>query len=103
VDDADARRKVNREIEGVSPQAAERIKLLRAEQRVNKHIVLSPNDAAMALSLSLARIHELLTIGELSSILDGKLQRIFTASVFDYLVRRTIETYPVNLDKEQFK
>jgi hypothetical protein len=79
-----------------SPELSAKIKLICAEQRAHKAVVMSPADAGAALGLGPTRIGELINSGELSTILDGKLRRVFTASVFDYLVRRAIETHPVD-------
>jgi hypothetical protein len=79
----------------ISELAAEKIKLLRDAQRLDKRIVVSPVDAAIALSCGLTRIAELLRRGELSSYLDGSLRRIFTASLYDRLVREVIKSNPI--------
>ena len=79
----------------ISELAADKIKLIREAQRLDKRIVVSPGDAAIALGCGLTRITELLKRGELSSYLDGSLRRIFTASMYDRLVREVIKSYPI--------
>jgi hypothetical protein len=79
----------------ISELAAEKIKLLREAQRLDKRIVVSSGDEAIALSCGLTRITELMKRGELSSYLDGSLRRIFTASMYDYLVRQVIKSNPI--------
>jgi hypothetical protein len=79
----------------ISESAASKIKLIREAQRLDKRIVVSPGDAAIALSCGLTRITELLKRGELSSYLDGSLRRIFTASLYDRLVRQVIASNPI--------
>ena len=80
----------------LSPAAAEKIALLREAQRRDKRIVLSPRDTKEALGVGDTHVRELLDRGELSSILDGKLRRIFAASVYDLLVRRVIASDPAD-------
>jgi hypothetical protein len=79
----------------ISELAADKIKLIREAQRLDKRIVVSPGDAAIALGCGLTRITELMKRGELSSYLDGSLRRIFVASMYDRLVREVIKTHPV--------
>jgi hypothetical protein len=80
----------------LSDAARAKIKALRVEQRRDNRIVMSPADAEAALGVKATRIRELIERGELSSLLDGKLRRIFVASVYDYLVRRIILSDPVD-------
>jgi len=80
----------------LSPAAAAKIKALREAQRRDKRIVMSSADVEEALRVGGTRVRELLENGELSSILDGKLRRIFADSVYNYLVRRIIESDPVD-------
>ncbi len=82
--------------EPLSPAAAAKIKALREAQRRDKRIVMSPADAEEALSCGPTHVRDLLDRGELSSILDGKLRRIFVASVYDLLVRRIIQSDPAD-------
>jgi hypothetical protein len=79
----------------ISELAASKIKLIREAQRADKRIVVSPADAAIALSCGLTRITELLKRGELSSYLDGSLRRIFVASMYDRMVREVIKSHPI--------
>jgi hypothetical protein len=80
----------------LSDAARGKIKVLRGDQRRDNRIVMSPADAQAALGVKSTRIQDLMDRGELSSLLDGKLRRILVASVYDYLVRRVIETDPVD-------
>ena len=80
----------------LSPAARAKIKALREDQRRDRRMVMSPADAELALGVKGTRIAELMSRGELDSILDGKLRRIFVGSVYNYLVRRTIESDPVD-------
>jgi hypothetical protein len=57
----------------ISELAADKIKLIRESQRLDKQIVVSPGDAAIALGCGLTRITELLKRGELTSYWDGSL------------------------------
>jgi hypothetical protein len=52
--------------------------------------------AELALGVKATRIAELMNRGELDTILDGKLRRIFVGSVYNYLVRRIITSDPVD-------
>jgi hypothetical protein len=76
--------------------ARDKIKALREDQRRDRRIVMSPADAELALGVKATRIQELMSRGELDSILDGKLRRIFVGSVYNYLVRRIILSDPVD-------
>jgi hypothetical protein len=78
----------------LSDQAAEKIRQLRQAQRNDPRIVVSTATAAIACDYGETKVRELTEVGEFSSIVDGKLRRIFMASVYDHLVRRIIATYP---------
>jgi hypothetical protein len=80
----------------LSAAAREKIKALRHEQRHDGRIVMSPLDAERALGVKSTRISELINRGELSSLVDGKLRRIFVGSVYDYIVRRIILSDPLD-------
>jgi hypothetical protein len=80
----------------LSAAAEAKIKVIRAAERRDKRIVMSPRDAVEAGIGGSTHVRELLERGELSSLLDGKLRRILVASVYDYLVRRAIASDPVD-------
>jgi hypothetical protein len=80
----------------ISEGAAAKIKIIRQQQREDKRIVMPPADVSIALGVGDTRVRELLAKGEISSILDGKLRRVIVASVYDYLVRRAIESNPID-------
>jgi hypothetical protein len=80
----------------LSAEAAAKIRTLREAQRRDPRIVMSTSATSAAIDQGPTRVRELQEKGELSSIVDGKLRRIFVASVYDYLVRRIIETDPVD-------
>lgn len=76
--------------------AADKIRQLRASQKLDPRIVASTATIAQAFDMGETKVRALIEAGEISSIVDGKLRRIFVASVYDYLVRRVIETYPID-------
>ena len=80
----------------LSAAAREKIKALRQAQKLDRRMVMSPADAELALGVKATQIQELMKRGELDTILDGKLRRIFVGSVYNYLVRRIITSDPVD-------
>jgi hypothetical protein len=86
----------------LSPAARKAVAELRALQKQEDRIVVSPADAARMLSVSETCIREMLVRGEISSLLDGRLRRVIVASLFDHLVRKAIESYPLDGPVKKF-
>jgi excisionase family DNA binding protein len=86
----------------LSDAARERVQYLRAAQRADGRVVVSPDEAARMLSVSGTCLREMLDRNEIGSFLDGRLRRVIVASLFDRLVRKAIESYPLNGAPKKF-
>jgi hypothetical protein len=86
----------------LSDAAREGAQYLRAEQRAVGRVVVSPDEAARMLSVSGTCMREMLDRGEIGSFLDGRLRKVIVASLFDRLVRKVIESYPLDGSVKKF-
>jgi hypothetical protein len=82
------------ESQPLSDVARRNVAEIRKRQREDKRIVMAPADVEIALGVKATRVRDMLARGELSSILEGRLRRIFVASVYDHLVRAAIASHP---------
>jgi excisionase family DNA binding protein len=62
------------------------VERLRAQQRADTRLAVSPKEAAALLGLSLSRTRQLIAEQALTSFLDGRSRRVLLASIYDRLV-----------------
>jgi hypothetical protein len=79
----------------LSEAARAEIVALRERQQRDPRVAVAGRVAYQMLGTGATRQRELIEAGELASILDGASRRILVSSIYDYLVRRIVASYPL--------